>query len=91
LRTTVNRADGAIDKVFKDEKWREVAKKILFRVEKISSARFPGKGFIFAHDSRSEVVMRDVLRRLNYIVEAVDAHGDLRLLRFSCARSGGGK
>lgn len=82
LRTTVNRAEGMIDKMFSKEEWRTAAKRILARLEKISSARFPDEGFLFAHDAKAETVMRDVFTRLNYRVKAVDINGDLRLMRF---------
>ena len=83
LRTTVNRADEAIDKLFSKKEWRTVAKRGLARLEKIPSVRFPDEGFLLAHDSNAETAMRDVFTRLNYGVKTVDANGNLRLMYFT--------
>jgi hypothetical protein len=83
LCTTSNRADGLIDKLFSNEEWRTLVKRILARLEKISSSRFPEEGFLVAHDASAERVMRDVLIRLDYRVKTIDANGDLRLMCFT--------
>lgn len=83
LCTTSNRADGLTDKLFSNEEWRTLVKRILARLEKISSARFPEEGFLVAHDASAERVMRDVLIRLDYRVKTIDANGDLRLMCFT--------